>query len=155
MPCGPGGPQHDYVPFFFAPRPPMFYTIHKGNVRDARQNQILHLVSSVERVAASGCIYVSTDGHTIMAFTEFFDDANDLDKVDWGVMQLRYWYDTRERPDRKRQRQGEFLAHRFVRWEAVEEIGVENDRIRTNVQLLLRDRPHQPLVRIRRDWYYY
>ena len=29
VPCGSGGCLHDYVPFFFAPRPPMLYAIYR------------------------------------------------------------------------------------------------------------------------------
>jgi hypothetical protein len=32
VPCGRGGVLHDYVPFYFAPRSPMLYTINRGNV---------------------------------------------------------------------------------------------------------------------------
>ena len=32
VPCGVGGSLHDYVPFYFAPRSPMLYTIHRGNL---------------------------------------------------------------------------------------------------------------------------
>ncbi|MBZ8182847.1 DUF4433 domain-containing protein [Oscillatoria salina IIICB1] len=33
VPCGAGGVLHDYVPFYFAPRSPMLYTINRGNVQ--------------------------------------------------------------------------------------------------------------------------
>ena len=32
VPCEPGGVIADYVPFYFAPRSPMLFTINKGNV---------------------------------------------------------------------------------------------------------------------------
>ena len=39
VPCGAEGVLHDYVPFYFAPRSPMLYTIHKGNVESYREGQ--------------------------------------------------------------------------------------------------------------------
>jgi hypothetical protein len=47
----PGGFVADYVPFYFAPRSPMLYTIHQGNVAgyDGGQAKVVYLVSSVER----------------------------------------------------------------------------------------------------------
>ena len=32
VPIGPGGAVSDYVLFYFAPRSPMMYAIHRGNV---------------------------------------------------------------------------------------------------------------------------
>jgi hypothetical protein len=39
VPCGPGGNLHDYVPFYFAPRSPMLYTIEKRNVQSCPDGQ--------------------------------------------------------------------------------------------------------------------
>jgi ssDNA thymidine ADP-ribosyltransferase DarT-like protein len=46
VPCGSGGYLHDYVPFFFAPRPPMLYAIYRGYVEGYEQGQapLIHLV---------------------------------------------------------------------------------------------------------------
>jgi len=50
--CGPGGTLHDYVPFQFAPRSPMLYTINRGNVPGYLEGQkpLLHLVATIETV---------------------------------------------------------------------------------------------------------
>ncbi|MEG4058683.1 MULTISPECIES: DUF4433 domain-containing protein [unclassified Microcoleus] len=62
VPCGEGGVLHDYVPFYFAPRSPMLYTISRGNVENYTQGQaaVIHLVSSIENIEAEdlsfGCI---------------------------------------------------------------------------------------------------
>jgi ssDNA thymidine ADP-ribosyltransferase, DarT len=49
VPCGGCGVLHDYVPFYFAPRSPMLYTINRGNVKSYTQGQstVIHLVSYV------------------------------------------------------------------------------------------------------------
>ena len=80
VPCGPGGHLHDYVPFYFAPRSPMLYAIHRGNVDNctAGQADIVYLVSSTESVAASELEFVFTNGHGIMALSDFFDDLDNL-----------------------------------------------------------------------------
>jgi hypothetical protein len=109
--CGPGGTLHDYAPFFFAPRPPMLFTIGKGNVSGRNQSSILYVVSSAQAVADAGQGFVFTDGHAIMAVTHFFSDLADLGKVDWKVMTSKMWNDTQKEPDRKRRRQAEFLVH--------------------------------------------
>ena len=67
--CGPGGMLHDYVPFYFAPRSPMLYTIHRGNVPSFPEGQtpVLHLVADVDAVVAARLPYVFTDGHAVIA----------------------------------------------------------------------------------------
>jgi len=91
VPLPPGGVLHDYVPFYFAPRSPMLYAIHRGNVQGYTEGQtfIVHLVTTAEAIAASGQPFVFTDGHAIMAFTSFYNDLRQLDQVDWDIMRAR------------------------------------------------------------------
>ncbi len=156
VPCGPGGCLHDYVPFFFAPRPPMLYAIHRGYVEGYEQGQapLIYLVTKAQTVNNSGSEWVFTDGHATMAFSEFFDDLKYLDEVDWGVMKSQYWNDTPTLPDRKRRRQAEFLIKDFCPWELFSEIGVINPRMESRVKRMLENSMHQPTVQIHRDWYY-
>lgn len=78
--CGPGGTLHDYVPFYFAPRSPMLYTISQGNVPgcDEGQEPIVHLVSTAQAVEASGRPFAFTNGHAIVFPSREFDQLSDL-----------------------------------------------------------------------------
>jgi len=110
---GAGGTLHDYVPFYFAPRSPMLYTINQGNVSDHSEGQtpVVHLAASAQAIRAAGHSFVFTDGHGTMQITQFFDNLADLDKVDWQIMKAKYWKDIDIDNDRKRRRQAEFLVH--------------------------------------------
>lgn len=116
VPISPGGTLDDYVPFYFAPRSPMLYSIHGGYVEGYSNGQrsVVHLVSSAEAVSASGAPFVFADGHAELDLSDFFDDLDDLNKIDWKIMKAAYWADTNEDGDRKRRRQAEFLVHRFA-----------------------------------------
>ena len=97
VPCAVGGVLHDYVPFYFAPRSPMLYTIHKGNVPGYRDGQtlIIHLVAEIEAIANQNLAFSYTDGHAIMEYSDFYDDLNFLDSaIDWNLMRSNYWFDT-------------------------------------------------------------
>jgi hypothetical protein len=126
VPCGAEGVLHDYVPFYFAPRSPMLYTIHKGNVESYREGQapVIHLVCAAEAIEAAKICFVFTDGHAVMGYTDYFDELQDLAAIDWEIMEAKYWADTDEDGDRKRRRQAEFLIHQFCPWTLIEEIGV-------------------------------
>jgi hypothetical protein len=154
--CGPRGVLADYVPFYFAPRSPMLYSIHTGFVQgyDGTQEEILHLVSSAEGIRDAGLRFVFTDGHAPMALSKQFDDLAHLDKVDWSVMPLTWWNDTPEFPDRKRKRQAEFLVRRFVPFERITAIGVCTNGTAGAARGELVGRNGAPVVSVHRDWYY-
>ncbi len=151
--CGPGGTLHDYVPFYFAPRSPMLYTISQGNVEGYAEGQrpVIHLVSTVEKVRSAGHDYVFTDGHGIIDVTKFFTDPAQMDQIDWDVVGSREWYDTPDKPDRKRKWQAEFLVHRFFPWQLVTEIGVIDARVKARVEEILTTAEHKPVVNVRTE----
>lgn len=156
VPLAARGTLADYVPFYFAPRSPMLFTIHRGNVvgYSGGQREVVHLVSSVEMAVQLGQHWTFTDGHAEMAFSTFYDSLDHLDEVNWQVMEGSYWNDTTEFPDRKRQRQAEFLVHRSFPWQAFHEIGVCDEKLARQVEQLLNKGKHEPDVNVRSAWYY-
>jgi hypothetical protein len=136
----------------------MLYAIHKDNIDGYRggQQSIVYLVSELAWVQQAGLTFVFTDGHAIMQFSEFYNDAADLDKIDWPLMQARIWIDTDEDPDRKRRRQAEFLVQQYFPWSVISGIAVFDEAMKLRVEGLLDSlKPeHLPRVKVLRDWYY-
>lgn len=126
---------HDYVPFYFAERSPMLYTINRGNVEgyDGGQEPIVYLVSRINTIREHNRPFVFSDGHGTKAFTQFFADLADLSNVDWAIMKEKYWLDTDEDGDRKRRRQAEFLIHRECPWSAIRGLVVINASMQDSV----------------------
>lgn len=156
IPIPPYGTLHDYVPFYFAPKSPMLYAIHKGYVEGYKegQDEIVYLLSRIDLIHRSGLAYLFTDGHTIMKFTGFYHDLADLNKIDWKVMQSSFWFDTEEDPDRKRRRQAEFLVHQFVPVGLMIGIAVKDNEMKQKVERLLQQYHHDKPVVVRPHWYY-
>jgi hypothetical protein len=152
----PWGNLHDYVPFYFAPRSPMLYVIHRGNVDGYTEGQeyLIYLKTTVQIIQSHNLEFVFTDGHAIVDFSEFYKDIDDLKYVDWEIMMEKYWADTDEDKDRSRRRQAEFLVHDFVPWSLIQEIGVMTPRIKTAVERVLNDFAEMIPVHVHRDWYY-
>ena len=150
------GSVADYVPFYFGPRSPMLYAVHQGQVEgyEGGQRRVLHLVSSAERAMELDAAWCFTDGHAEMKPTLFFDDWSEMDRVDWALMQSEWWCDDAENPDRKRQRQAEFLVHTFFPWSAIESVGVYDEAIAREVRDAAAAATHRPAIRVRLDWYY-
>ncbi|MBC8507197.1 MAG: DUF4433 domain-containing protein [Chloroflexi bacterium] len=155
VPLPPGGNLHDYIPFYFAPRSPMLYTINRGNVEGVEnQRSILHLVVHAQEVETKEIPFLFTDGHAVMAFSEYFNQLEKLNQIDWEIMKARYWNDTIEDNDRSRRRQAEFLVHQFCPWELILEIGIISAQARDWVLKQVENQSHQPVVNIQRNWYY-
>lgn len=98
--------------------------------------------------------FVFTDGHAIMALSEFYKDLEDLARVDWSVMESKYWFDDADHPDRKRRRQAEFLVHQQVELSLFLGIGVYNQRMKETVNKILKEYHIEMNVLIRPQFYY-
>src|ERR1044072_3864404 len=156
VPVSRGGTLADYVPFYFAPRSPMLYTINRGNVEGYQEGRgpLLHLVSSTERVTASGLPFTFTNGHAEMLTSSFYEYLTDLDKVDWEIMRTTIWRDTADDGTRKWRRQAEFLVHNRFPVELIAGIGVISNKIADSVKQILAETGHQIQVAARPNSYY-
>lgn len=154
--CGPGGTVHDYVAFYFGPRSPMLYQLHTGWVKNYNEGQepLIYAVSTVETIVQAELEFVFSDGHGIAAFTQWFDNFDDLDKIDWEMVYADYWADTTEDMDRQRRKQAEFLVHRFCPWHLINQIGVFNNGVKKRVERILDPKNISLPVEVRRQWYY-
>jgi len=156
VPCTPGGTLDQYVPFYFAPRSPMLYTINQGNVPSVTDGQasIVHLVFEAEVLAGAHEI-VFTNGHAIMGLSDFFNDLDDLDQLDWQAINSRRWGTPFDPTDEtKRKKQSEFLVHSVVAWESVQSIGVPSRACGHLVIAALEGQDHKPPIHVQADWYY-
>ena len=121
------------------------------------QEPLTYLVSTVQVVKQSGARFVFSDGHGIAAYTDWYDNLGDLDKVDWDMVYQRYWRDTVDDIDRQRRKQAEFLVHELCDWKLICEIGVINATMQERVEDIMSSFPatlHRP-VTIHSEWYYY
>lgn len=154
--CGPGGKVCDYVPFYFAARSPMLFSIKCGNVEgvSANQRRLAYLVSSTEAIYAAGLDCVFTDGNAAVYITAFEDDPAKLaSHVDWGIMKERIWRNTDEDGDRMRRRMAEFLVHEAVPIELLTEIAVYDKAIKDVLEEAYDGECDVP-VAVRGDWYF-
>lgn len=168
-----GRTLHDYVPFYFAPRSPMLYSIVHNNVPEAEetnQEHFVYLVSSVDDL--SNQEFVFTDYQAIVTYATFYNDLSDLDKICWDLifetphlprpnppfngyckfflnndMDVRY-------VKRKEARLAEFLVFSQVPIQKISMIIVKNQTMKEYVEKLLRKYNINIKVEIREDWYF-
>lgn len=158
---------HDFVPFMFAPRSPMLNAIHHGNVRGFKGTQadIAHLVSDAQAAATSKLDFVFSDYHAVVAYSKFYDQLSDLDKIDWELFFetpriggfCQYWFSTATKQryfKRSETRQAEFLVHGMFPLTLIREIGVADGKIASKLVAGLEAIGWQVPVTARPEWYY-
>lgn len=156
VPCAAGGCLHDYVPFYFAPRSPMLYAIHEGNVEgyDDGQEPLVYILTKVARVIRADLTFAFTDRHAVLAVAQFYDDPSALDAVDHTLMREKYWHSTDRHPDRRERRQAEFLIYDEVPLDIVGAVAVMSETVKEAVDADLAPMESPPPVIVRPRWYF-
>jgi hypothetical protein len=116
VPCPPGGPLSDYVPFYFTPFSPMLYNVQTGwnGIAKRSASEIAILVSSLRTLGQGGIPFVFTDRHAYLAHATFSSDLNDLGNVDWALLQSRDFRRSDADPGKVERYQAEALVHRHL-----------------------------------------
>lgn len=148
----PFGHLSDYVPFYFAPRSPMLGRIKTYNFFP--QEDIIYLVSNIQKAVDSRIPFVFTDGHAIKEFTLFRNSIQDLNIVDWDIMKQKYWNITPDDNDRMRRRMAEFLVHNHFPVGLITSIGVKNEQKAQEVKEILDKFAKTLNVNILPEWYF-
>ncbi|RLL67890.1 DUF4433 domain-containing protein [Streptomyces sp. Z26] len=155
--AGPGGVVADYAPFYFAPRSPMLYRIHRGGVKtySGRQEDLVYLVSRVSRVEGHGLAWAATDRNAALATAKYTDQAARLaTHVDWDVMRAQIWTNTPTDGSRRERRLAEFLVHRVLPWTAVVGVVVRTPAMAQRVGSVTGGLAHRPDVAVLPGWYF-
>lgn len=157
VPISPGGVVADYVPFYFAPRSPMLFVIHKGDVPtyDDGQEGLVYLVTCTGAVADRDLGFVLTDRNAASSLASFGRRLDDLDEfVDWSLMRARIWKDTPENPDRMSRRMAEFLVHQNVPWDVFIGLAARTDEDAEKAAAKLGSLAGDVRIVVRPGWYF-
>ena len=121
----------EYIPFYFGVRMPMLFVIQHGyNMVDPTfPENIVYMVTSVEKILEKGLEYVFTDGHAIDALSRQYNqtEADNIDNIiDWEAVDARYWKNENDL-DLKRRKEAEFLVLGDIQLSAILGYIVYND----------------------------
>ena len=109
----PGGTLSDYIPFYFTPFSMMMYNIKTGygGIRQFPNSEIVIMVSSLRGLAERGVAAVFSDRHAYLQTAQFFTCLEELDKLDWGILQRRDFKRDVDDPEKTDRYQAEALVH--------------------------------------------
>lgn len=156
VPISPNGVLNDYVPFYFAPKSPMLYSIFKKNVDgfSGSQRDIIYLVSSIETIIETDLKFVFTDGHAYELISKFYNNPTQLKNIDWQLMGETYWNNTESDNDRRRRRMAEFLVYQFVPINCILAIVVHSEKAKSTVDSIQHKCKTAIKTLIKPNWYY-
>ena len=106
---------HFYVPLFFRPLTPMEYVIC---VHENKRDEVAMLEIDTSVFALPGVWF--TDGNARANATNFFDDLDDLDQLEWDILNTPNAFSRRYR----RIKSAEVLVPHKVRWNFVKRVCV-------------------------------
>jgi len=129
VPIEPYGKFSGYIPFYFGTRQPMLYKIATGweEIEQHPQDDIIYLVTTLERIEELELACVYTDGHARARIINFYNSREDLDKLDWETIQATNWKNTPEDPDKMNRKQSECMIKDHVPVECLERILVYSE----------------------------
>lgn len=152
----PGGCLNDYVPFYFTPHSIMLYNIHTGRVEGVavKQEDIVIIVSSLEKLIECKLPFVYTDGHAFPWNTEYYDDVSSLERLDWSTILSGDFKKRLDDPDRQRRYQAECLVYHHLPLEAVLGVVCKEQSYVDSLQQEVTKRGSSVKITKRTQWYY-
>jgi hypothetical protein len=111
-------------------------------------------VTSIHRLDELGVPFVFTNQHAYAVDTEFYNDLQHLDRIDWPLLQRRDFKTDDNDPGKQLRYQAEALVHRYVPLKAILGIVCVNAVVRGNLESLLEQRHIELAVRSMPTWYF-
>ncbi len=124
------------------------------NVPKLPQREIIYLCSEMSQVQALGLPFAFTNGHAYARYSNYFDQPNDLDKLDWDVIPAKQWNRTEDDNDRQRRKQAEFLIHQYVPVDAIVAVVVYDQQMANWVAPQLAAAGLNFSIHVLPNWYY-
>ncbi len=156
--CHPGTKVGGYVPFYFCPRSVMLYVIYCANHPELTyrvgQEPIVHLEADAHAVIQwaeqSGTRWAFSLSNAGAYYTEFRSRVEELDQLDWQAIAATDFGPA----EVKERKQAEFLVHGRFPFGLIERVGVCSATVRARAAVALAGAGRQPLVEVRREWYF-
>lgn len=141
IPIEPRGTLSDYVPFYFTSLTPMFLNINTGyrGIRQYPNSEIVILVSSLRRLSQRSVPFIFSDRHAYMNAARFSSDLDDLDRIDWDILQRRDFKRDNEDLEKVERYEAEALVWKHLPVENITGLGVINEREQIRIAQLVKD----------------
>lgn len=155
VPISPFGFLNDYIPFYFTPFSPMLLNIKTGRGVPQRPNEeIVILVSSLHHIQKLGLNFVFSNMHAYYQWTTFYNNLNDLDKVDWSLLQNRDFKRDQNDPLKFERYQAEALIHQHCPLTALQGVLCYSEQVKSSLEDLMSERNINIPIYANPNWYF-
>lgn len=155
VPVEPGGTLTDYIPFYFTPFSVMMMNIHSGrSVVKRRNEEIVILVSSLRRIDRLGLPFLFTNAHAYPSWTNYYSELEDLDQIDWNLLQARDFKRDPDDPRKVERYQAEALIHKNLPVKALLGMICYTDSQKNDIREQISELDLDLTVHARKDWYF-
>ncbi len=156
--CNLGTKVGEYVPFYFCPRSIMLYILYRGNHPNLTyrggQGPVVHLqadlIETVRWAKTLRIPWAFSNFNAGAGYANFYNQLGRLEEINWAAVIATDF----SKPEIKDGKQAEFLVFEFFPWELIEKIGVQNERIREQVDTAIRNAVHSPELTCEPSWYF-
>lgn len=151
----PYGVLSDYIPFYFTPFSPMMLNILTGRgVTQYPKADLIIFVASLKSIKKLGIKFLFTDRHAYFELTNYFEDLEDLTKLDWKLWQHRDFQRDPDDPEKMDRYQAEALIYRHLPIEGIEGIVCYTNELELQLKELIHDRRLSLKVFAKPAWYF-
>lgn len=146
----------DYVPFYFTPFSPMLLQIRTGDddIRRRSNHELVILATSLHKILEHRIPFLFTDVHAASIDANFYSTLEDLDKIDFGILQNRDFKHDAEDPRKISRYQAEALVHQGVPIHAVQAMLCYDDYVREELVADVSACGIELNVATKPDWYF-
>ena len=119
----------------------MLYLIKNGfqGVQQRPQEDLVFIVSSVEKVKELGLPLLFTDRNAKISVANFFEDEKDFDKLRWDVITSQDWKNSELDISRRDFKQAEFLVNYFMPVTGIESLVVMTNERKENLERIINE----------------
>ena len=156
VPIAPHGFLNDYIPFYFTPFSVMMKNIHSGwgGIKKRDNSEIVILVSQLSHLKSCGIPFIFTDSHAYYQWANFYSDTEDLNRIDWSILQARDFKRDAEDPAKFERYQAEALIHQHCPIEGLVGMICYTDEVKAGIQQLVVKRELDLQIHTRQGWYF-
>jgi len=155
VPIHPKGTLSDYIPFYFAPCSPMLLNIKTGygGIQETPMSDIVFLVSSLHKLNQHDRSFVFTDRHAYLSTARFFNNIDDLNSIDWTLLNSRDFKRDPNDPGKVERYQAEALVYEHLPVSMLTHIVSYNQEQRDHVNALIYNASVNVTIVMKPNWY--